>query len=108
MMKLPVIKKELQKLTLDELQEVNIWLQRLLQDAELSATELSERGSVKKGDREDVRDDKTYRLEYIRCGKEECKCTSGDLHGPYWYAYWNENGKTKSRYIGKKLPKSQS
>jgi Family of unknown function (DUF6788) len=48
---------------------------------------------------------KTYRLEYTRCGKAECRCAAGNLHGPYWYAYWTEEGKTKSRYIGKELGK---
>jgi hypothetical protein len=44
----------------------------------------------------------TYRLEKVRCGKKGCKCAGGELHGPYWYAYWSEAGKTKSRYVGKK------
>lgn len=43
----------------------------------------------------------TYRLEQVRCGKEGCtRCP----HGPYWYAYWREGGRQKSRYIGKSLP----
>lgn len=43
----------------------------------------------------------TYRLEHVRCGKRGCtKCP----HGPYWYAYWREGGRLRSRYIGKKLP----
>ena len=43
----------------------------------------------------------TYRLEPVRCGKRGCtRCP----HGPYWYAYWREEGKLKSRYIGKTLP----
>lgn len=43
----------------------------------------------------------TYRLEHVRCGKEGCtRCP----HGPYWYAYWREGGKLRSRYIGKTLP----
>jgi hypothetical protein len=34
----------------------------------------------------------------VRCGKENCtRCP----HGPYWYAYWNEDGKRRSRYLGK-------
>ena len=37
--------------------------------------------------------------------KERCKCAEGKLHGPYWYAYWSEGGKTRSQYIGKRLPK---
>jgi len=38
----------------------------------------------------------TYRLEKVRCGKKGCKKCP---HGPYW----KENGKTKSKYIGKTL-----
>jgi hypothetical protein len=43
----------------------------------------------------------TYRLEPVRCGKTGCsRCP----HGPYWYAYWREGGRMRSRYIGKTLP----
>lgn len=49
----------------------------------------------------------TYRQDYTRCGKERCKkCAGGNGHGPYWYAYWSEGGKTKSKYIGKELQKT--
>jgi len=41
----------------------------------------------------------TYRQEWVRCGKECSKCP----HGPYWYAYWKEGGKTRSKYVGKEL-----
>ncbi len=49
--------------------------------------------------------DRIYQLERVRCGKASCKCVgeNGEMHGPYWYAYWRENSKLKSRYIGKKL-----
>jgi len=47
----------------------------------------------------------SYHLERVRCGKENCKCSKGELHGPYWYAYWSEGGKVRSQYIGKRLPK---
>ena len=47
----------------------------------------------------------TYRKQYTRCGKERCrKCKEGDGHGPYWYAYWSEKGRTISKYIGIHLP----
>ncbi len=47
----------------------------------------------------------TYRQEYVRCGKARCKrCREGHGHGPYWYAYWSEGGRTRSRYVGKTLP----
>src|SRR5947207_1839517 len=46
----------------------------------------------------------TYRQQFTRCGKERCrKCREGDGHGPYWYAYWSENGRTISKYIGTRL-----
>lgn len=43
----------------------------------------------------------TFRQEFVRCGKEHCTTCP---HGPYWYAYWREDGKTRSRYVGKTLP----
>jgi len=47
----------------------------------------------------------TYRQQYTRCGKERCrKCKDGVGHGPYWYAYWSENGRTISKYVGIRLP----
>jgi hypothetical protein len=39
----------------------------------------------------------TYRREEVRCGKANCsRCP----HGPYWYAYWREDGRLRSRYLG--------
>ncbi len=57
--------------------------------------------------RKEVMDEKksgsiTYRLERVSCGKG-CK---GCPHGPYWYGYWKEGGKTRSKYIGKRLAES--
>jgi DNA-binding SARP family transcriptional activator len=47
----------------------------------------------------------TYRQQFTRCGKQRChKCREGAGHGPYWYAYWSENGRTMSKYIGTRLP----
>ncbi len=47
----------------------------------------------------------TYRQQYTRCGKQRCrKCQEGAGHGPYWYGYWSENGRTVSKYIGIKPP----
>jgi len=34
----------------------------------------------------------------VRCGKETCTTCP---HGPYWYAYWTEGGRRRSRYVGK-------
>ena len=42
----------------------------------------------------------SYRQQDVRCGKPTCtRCP----HGPYWYAYWREGDKVRSRYIGKSL-----
>ena len=45
-----------------------------------------------------------YRLEKIKCGKKNCRCTRGELHGPYWYAYYRKNGRMRCEYVGKTLP----
>jgi hypothetical protein len=37
--------------------------------------------------------------EYGRCGTVTCRCTTGDLHGPYWRRFWREGGRTRSQYI---------
>jgi hypothetical protein len=49
--------------------------------------------------------DRFYQLERIRCGKVGCKCAgkNGELHGPYWYAYWRDDGHLKTCYVGKRL-----
>jgi hypothetical protein len=42
----------------------------------------------------------TVRSQFVRCGKTGCtRCP----HGPYWYAYWREDGKRRSRYVGRLL-----
>jgi hypothetical protein len=43
----------------------------------------------------------TFRQEHVRCGKDGCTTCP---HGPYWYAYWREDGRVRSQYIGKTLP----
>ena len=36
--------------------------------------------------------------KWIRCGKEACLSCP---HGPYLYAKWDDNGRTRNKYIGK-------
>lgn len=44
----------------------------------------------------------SYQLEAVKCGKLTCKCRlKGDLHGPYWYAYWRDGRRVKCKYLGK-------
>jgi hypothetical protein len=38
------------------------------------------------------------RRQWVKCGKPNCsRCP----HGPYWYAHWREDGRRRSRYVGK-------
>src|SRR5712691_2720905 len=47
----------------------------------------------------------TYHQQVSYCGKSRCrKCREGIGHGPYWYAYRTENGRTTRTYIGKNPP----
>lgn len=49
----------------------------------------------------------TLQLELVKCGKPRCRvCKVAPAHGPYWYAYWKHEGRTRTKYIGKKLPAS--
>lgn len=39
-----------------------------------------------------------YREQLVKCGKQNCtRCP----HGPYWYAYWTEDGRRRSLYLGR-------
>lgn len=60
----------------------------------LAKARLEGRGVVFPGASPDVK----LRQQDVKCGKATCtRCP----HGPYWYAYWWEDGKRKSRYLGK-------
>lgn len=42
--------------------------------------------------------DVKVRSQMIRCGKASCtRCP----HGPYVYAYWTEEGRQRSKYLGR-------
>jgi hypothetical protein len=104
MMKLNEIKRLARGMTTKELAVLDAWLHNLIHARESKIHERCvSKQHVIRGSCQPA--GKTYRLQVVRCGKEICKCRKGSLHGPYWYAYWVEKGKTKSQYIGKKLPK---
>lgn len=98
------IKQAVRKLPLEQLRRLDELLHELIRKAEVS--DRSERVPPRKQVVEErIVENKTYRLEGIRCGKEKCKCARGQLHGPYWYSYMRIEGRVKSKYIGKKLPR---
>jgi hypothetical protein len=37
--------------------------------------------------------------QYTTCGKPTCRCTRGQKHGPVYYLYWKEQGRSRSRYV---------
>ena len=47
----------------------------------------------------------TYQLELVACGKRTCRTcgATSPKHGPYWYAYFGERGRHRSRYVGKEF-----
>ena len=101
------IKQGMRMLSLKQLRKLDEWLQELIKKAEGSPQAERPR-SRKQIIEERALEDKTYRLEGIRCGKEKCKCARGKLHGPYWYSYIRIEGRVISKYIGKKLPRGES
>jgi len=100
--RLPISRTALRALSLDQLLELSAVVRQLIQNAKENE---KRRARLKREiDQKKAHDNKTYRLVSIRCGKENCKCIKGSGHGPYWYAFWSEQGKTRSKYIGKKRP----
>ncbi len=103
MTKLSEIKRSARALTTNELLKLDAWLHELIDAA---GSKKRGRGATRRRAlKEQKTVNKTYRRELVRCGKKGCKCAEGNLHGPYWYAYWTEGGRTRSQYVGKKLPK---
>src|SRR5215207_6218648 len=97
-MNLREAKKLVGALSARQLVKLNAWISDLLEESEKVDGARGTKGKQH-------RSHKTFRQEMIRCGKKSCRCTEGKLHGPYWYMYWSEGGKTRSQYIGKRLPK---
>ncbi len=38
----------------------------------------------------------------VRCGKANCKCAKGELHGPYYLRRWRNGRKKRSNYVKKR------
>lgn len=103
--RLPISRKALRAFSLDQLIELNGLVRQLIQT--FREAEKQQASQKKEVIEEKTRDNKTYRLILIRCGKKGCKCAAGPGHGPYWYAFWSEEGRTRCIYIGKKLSQAR-
>jgi hypothetical protein len=101
-MGLSQIKHTIRLLPLTQLRKFDVWLHELIIRTE--EIDRRERPS-RKQTVERTLGNKTYRLESVRCGKGNCKCARGKLHGPYWYSYTRDKDKVTSQYVGKSLPK---
>jgi hypothetical protein len=38
-------------------------------------------------------------LEFKKCGRANCRCQRGLLHGPYLYRHWREHGRQKKESV---------
>jgi hypothetical protein len=101
------IKRSARALPLEELINLEAWLHRFIRRTKAKTRKVAANG-WREVLEEQIIDKKTYRLVKVHCSKKGCKCASGGGHGPYWYAYWSEKGRTRSMYIGKKLPQQES
>jgi hypothetical protein len=103
-MSLIQFKQAVRLLSLGQLRKLDEWLHELIRRCE-EADRAEKSSSRRQTVTERTLENKTYRLESIRCGKEKCKCARGKLHGPYWYSYTRAKDRVTSQYVGKNLPK---
>jgi hypothetical protein len=40
-------------------------------------------------------------MEWKRCGKPNCRCARGLLHGPFYYRRWRESGRLRKGYLSR-------
>ncbi|MDD4161972.1 MAG: hypothetical protein PHW87_05770 [Methanothrix sp.] len=92
------IRSALERQDLSDLYEIRELVERLISE-KASPPELDDLPANREVLKVQTSGSTTYRLERVSCGKN-CK---GCPHGPYWYGYWREGGKTRSKYIGKNL-----
>ena len=88
----------------ETLQEVQSYVEALIEyrDQSVDTDELPE--TAEPVDEPDSGGNGTVVKEKVTCGDDSCKCASGnpaDMHGPYLYRYYRENGTMKSEYVGK-------
>ncbi|HJU52117.1 MAG TPA: hypothetical protein VJ815_07260 [Acidimicrobiia bacterium] len=62
----------------------------------LTQAQLERDGVFSSANRPKVR----LRSQMVRCGKTNCGACP---HGPYWYAVWWEEGRRRTRYVGRLL-----
>ncbi len=41
----------------------------------------------------------TVHTQFVRCGKSNCRCANGELHGAYYYHFVRVGGRLRKRYL---------
>lgn len=91
------------KQDIDTLADIRQYVSELIEarNRPVDSTELPDRAEPV-GAADDARG--TVVKERVACGDETCRCESGnpsDMHGPYLYLYYRDQGQLRSEYLGK-------
>ncbi|MBD2124660.1 hypothetical protein [Trichocoleus sp. FACHB-262] len=101
------LRATLQRLNLQQKQEIYAWLGEAIASEVEVALAIPPRPEAAVTEQRHYQG-KTYQREKRRCNRIGCKCMAGEVtdvgHGPYWYAYWKEQGKVCNQYVGKRTP----
>jgi hypothetical protein len=47
----------------------------------------------------------SIQVQWVKCGKPECRCARGELHGPYYYVFDRVNRRLRKTYVSReRLP----
>ena len=114
----PALAEALNRLSKEDLRRFRQWaigqmvlfeafgpLVRVLQEAKaLTAAQLrallKRRQRPRTSRRRKTASKEIIRTRMIKCGKSNCRCARGHLHGPYEYAYKSVLGEVTTRYLG--------
>ena len=39
--------------------------------------------------------------QWVRCGKSNCRCATGERHGPYYYRFWRDGDRLRKEYVSR-------
>lgn len=93
-------------LTRDDLRALRVWIDEQISPA-VEEKKIDER--VRRLAAKLSEESETVVCRFVKCGKATCWCKKAQTgHGPYWYAYRSEGGRTRSRYVGRKLRKRKA
>jgi hypothetical protein len=94
--KISRIMRMVEDFTLDELRDLRFDLEERIEELRKSSSAPARQAQASEPS-------VSVREEWKQCGKLNCKCAGGELHGPYLYEYWREGDRVKSRYLGRAM-----